>query len=174
MTVLAPVAVKNRLRASSAPVVPVPKKGSSTTSPFIVSWPGTITPGICAQRIIGMDKLLMLMALDEVKAGLLFDKMLELKLDYWQTALEEVGEHFRAMLIDGENTLVSDPDVNLIRNSLESLDHLVVIDIFLTETAELAEVSDPNLVYTLMESLRDEHIFQWHEETEEANAEGDP
>jgi uroporphyrinogen decarboxylase len=45
-----------------------------------------------AQRIIGMDKLLMLMALDEVKAGLLFDKMLELKLDYWQTALEEVGD----------------------------------------------------------------------------------
>jgi uroporphyrinogen decarboxylase len=45
-----------------------------------------------AQRIIGMDKLLMLMALDEVRAGLLFDKMLELKLDYWHTALEEVGD----------------------------------------------------------------------------------
>ncbi|MFN2178304.1 MAG: uroporphyrinogen decarboxylase family protein [Candidatus Promineifilaceae bacterium] len=45
-----------------------------------------------AQRIIGMDKLLMLMALDEVKAGLLFDKMLQLKLDYWRTALAEVGD----------------------------------------------------------------------------------
>ena len=45
-----------------------------------------------AQRIIGMDKLLMLMALDEVRAGLLFDKMLELKLDYWRTALGEVGD----------------------------------------------------------------------------------
>jgi predicted molibdopterin-dependent oxidoreductase YjgC len=59
------------------------------------------------------------------------------------TALEEVGEHFRAMLIDGENTLVSDPDVNLIQKSLESLDHLVVIDLFLTETAELAHVVLP-------------------------------
>ncbi len=56
------------------------------------------------------------------------------------TALEQGGEEFRAMLIDGENTLVSDPDVNLIRKSLEGLDHLVVIDLFLTETAELADV----------------------------------
>ncbi len=45
-----------------------------------------------AQRIIGMDKLLMLMALDEVRSGMLFDKMLELKLDYWRTALAEVGD----------------------------------------------------------------------------------
>ena len=45
-----------------------------------------------AQRIIGMDKLLMLMALDEAKAGLLFEKMLELKLDYWTTALTELGD----------------------------------------------------------------------------------
>lgn len=59
------------------------------------------------------------------------------------TALEEGGKEFRAMLIDGENTLVSDPDVNLIRKSLEALDHLVVIDLFLTETAELADVVLP-------------------------------
>jgi len=59
------------------------------------------------------------------------------------TALEEGGETFWAMLIDGENTLVSDPDVNLIRKSLEALDHLVVIDLFLTETAELADVVLP-------------------------------
>jgi predicted molibdopterin-dependent oxidoreductase YjgC len=59
------------------------------------------------------------------------------------TALEEGGEHFHAMLIDGENTIVSDPDVNLIQRSLESLEHLVVIDLFMTETAELADVVLP-------------------------------
>ena len=55
------------------------------------------------------------------------------------------GDRARAvsMLIDGENTLVSDPDVNLIRKSLEALEHLVVIDIFMTETAELADVVLP-------------------------------
>lgn len=45
-----------------------------------------------AQRLVGMDKLLLLMALDEKKAGLLFEKMLELKLDYWRTALSELGD----------------------------------------------------------------------------------
>jgi len=45
-----------------------------------------------AQRIVGMEKLLMLMALDEPLAGALFDQLLELKLDYWRTALTELGD----------------------------------------------------------------------------------
>ncbi len=45
-----------------------------------------------AQRMIGMENLLILMSLDEKKAGILFDKLLELKLSYWQTALEELGD----------------------------------------------------------------------------------
>ena len=35
------------------------------------------------------------------------------------------------MLIDGENSLVSDPDRHHSEHALHSLDHLVVIDIFL-------------------------------------------
>ena len=45
-----------------------------------------------AQRIVGMENLLMLMALDNALAGALFDKLLELKLDYWRTALSELGD----------------------------------------------------------------------------------
>jgi uroporphyrinogen decarboxylase len=45
-----------------------------------------------AQRVIGMENLLMLMSIDRQRAGVLFDKLLELKLDYWQTALEELGD----------------------------------------------------------------------------------
>jgi len=59
------------------------------------------------------------------------------------TALEESGDKFRAMIIAGENTLVSDPDMNLVEQALKALDHLVVIDIFRTETAELAHVVLP-------------------------------
>jgi predicted molibdopterin-dependent oxidoreductase YjgC len=59
------------------------------------------------------------------------------------TALELCGDQIRAMLIDGENTVVSDPDREHCQHALESLDHLVVIDIFLTETAELADVVLP-------------------------------
>ena len=58
-------------------------------------------------------------------------------------ALDLAGDEIRAMLIDGENTLVSDPDMEHCEHALRSLDHLVVIDIFLTETAELADIVFP-------------------------------
>jgi len=59
------------------------------------------------------------------------------------SALEMCGESIHAMLIDGENTLVSDPDRMHSEHALKSLEHLVVIDIFLTETAALADVVLP-------------------------------
>lgn len=59
------------------------------------------------------------------------------------TALAHAGDQIRAMLIDGENTLVSDPDREHCERALRSLEHLVVIDIFLTETAQLADVVFP-------------------------------
>lgn len=58
-------------------------------------------------------------------------------------ALDLCGTEIRAMLIDGENTVVSDPDREHCEHALRSLDHLVVIDIFLTETAQLADVVLP-------------------------------
>ena len=49
----------------------------------------------------------------------------------------------RAMLIQGENPAMSDPDVQHAREALAGLQHLVVQDIFLTETAALADVVLP-------------------------------
>ena len=45
-----------------------------------------------AQRVIGMENLLILMGVDEKRASILFDKLLDLKLSYWQTALGELGD----------------------------------------------------------------------------------
>ena len=45
-----------------------------------------------AQRIVGMENLLVMMALNEPLAEALFDKLLELKLAYWRTALSELGD----------------------------------------------------------------------------------
>jgi predicted molibdopterin-dependent oxidoreductase YjgC len=59
------------------------------------------------------------------------------------TALELCGDTIRAMLIDGENTVVTDPDRKHCEHALRSLDHLVVIDLFLTDTAALADVVLP-------------------------------
>jgi len=59
------------------------------------------------------------------------------------TALDLAGDQIKAMLIDGENTVVSDPDRHHCEHALQSLDHLVVIDLFLTETAQLADVVFP-------------------------------
>jgi len=49
----------------------------------------------------------------------------------------------RGMYIMGENPAMSDPDVNHVRKALAKLDHLVVQDIFLTETAHFADVVLP-------------------------------
>src|SRR3569832_1066171 len=49
----------------------------------------------------------------------------------------------RGMYIMGENPAMSDPDASHARAALASLDHLVVQDIFLTETAYLADVIQP-------------------------------
>jgi formate dehydrogenase alpha subunit len=53
----------------------------------------------------------------------------------------------KALYIIGENPLVSDPDVNHAEKSLDNLDLLVVQDIFLTETAQLADVIFPATCY---------------------------
>jgi formate dehydrogenase major subunit len=46
----------------------------------------------------------------------------------------------RGMYIMGENPAMSDPDVDHAREAMAALDHLVVQDIFLTETGYLADV----------------------------------
>jgi len=45
-----------------------------------------------AQRIVGMENLLVMMITNEKAACALFDRLLQLKLDYWQTALFELGD----------------------------------------------------------------------------------
>ena len=49
----------------------------------------------------------------------------------------------RGMYIMGENPAMSDPDVDHAREAIAALDHLVVQEIFLTETAYLADVVLP-------------------------------
>ena len=58
-------------------------------------------------------------------------------------ALEACGDGIHAMMINGENTVVTDPERHHCEEALKSLDLLVVIDLFLTETAQLADVVFP-------------------------------
>ena len=53
----------------------------------------------------------------------------------------------KAMFILGENPMLSDPDIQHVEESLESLDFLVVQDIFMTETARLADVVLPGVSF---------------------------
>jgi formate dehydrogenase alpha subunit len=53
----------------------------------------------------------------------------------------------KAMYIIGENPLVSDPDLNHVEKSLANLEFLIVQDIFLTETAKLADVVLPSACF---------------------------
>jgi len=54
-----------------------------------------------------------------------------------------VAGSVRAIYIMGENPMLSDPDQRHTREALEQVDFLVVQDIFMTETAELADVVLP-------------------------------
>jgi formate dehydrogenase major subunit len=58
--------------------------------------------------------------------------------------MDAIGRgEIRGMYIMGENPAMSDPDANHARAALAALDHLVVQDLFLTETAYLADVILP-------------------------------
>ena len=57
--------------------------------------------------------------------------------------IDAAGDEIKSMFILGENPMLSFPDIDHVRKSLQRLDFLVVQDIFLTETAELADVVLP-------------------------------
>ena len=58
-----------------------------------------------------------------------------------------LARRVRGMYILGENPFISDPNLNKVRQALSRLDFLVVQDIFLTETAEFADVILPASSY---------------------------
>jgi predicted molibdopterin-dependent oxidoreductase YjgC len=60
-----------------------------------------------------------------------------------EMAKAAIDGSLRAIYIMGENPVLSDPDVNHTIEALKRLDFLVVQDIFMTETAELADVVLP-------------------------------
>ncbi|MCK5512816.1 MAG: molybdopterin-dependent oxidoreductase, partial [Thermodesulfovibrionia bacterium] len=63
------------------------------------------------------------------------------------TATEMIGAAFegtlRALYIMGENPALSDPDINHTVKAIKKLDFLIVQDLFLTDTAQLADVVLP-------------------------------
>ena len=78
--------------------------------------------------------------------------------DFWETEIELPAEagltvvemmdaaaagELKALYVMGENPVLSDPDQAHVIEALENLDFLVVQDIFLTETAQLADVVLP-------------------------------
>jgi len=53
----------------------------------------------------------------------------------------------KCMYIMGENPMISDPDLNHVEEALKNLEFLVVQDIFMNETGELADVILPSCCY---------------------------
>lgn len=79
------------------------------------------------------------------------DGICEAKNGYEVTVMMDVladnpGE-LKGMYIMGENPMISDPDLNHVKHAFDNLEFLVVQDIFLTETAELADVVLPATCY---------------------------
>lgn len=57
--------------------------------------------------------------------------------------IESIGEKILGMYIIGENPMMSHPNLNVVEKNLNDLEFLVVQDIFLTETAQMADVVLP-------------------------------
>jgi len=78
-----------------------------------------------------------------------FEKAWNIKLDdqIGLTVVEVMHQaaegKIKGLYIMGENPMISDPDIGHVKQALEKLDFLVVQDIFLTETAQLADVVLP-------------------------------
>src|SRR5678815_4735177 len=85
----------------------------------------------------------------EPKARQRFEKLWGVELDpnIGLSVVETINaakkREVRGMFVMGENPAMSDPDVDHAREGIAALDHLVVQDIFLTETAYLADVVLP-------------------------------
>lgn len=62
--------------------------------------------------------------------------------------INECGKLIKALYILGENPMLSDPDINHVRRALKKLDFLVVFELFLSETAQLADVVLPAASYS--------------------------
>jgi formate dehydrogenase alpha subunit len=65
------------------------------------------------------------------------------------TAMVDAAHHgdLKALYVMGENPMVSDPDINHVREALAQCEFLVVQDIFPTETAQLADVVLPGVTF---------------------------
>ena len=63
----------------------------------------------------------------------------------------------RGMYMMGENPFLSDPNINKVRKALRALDFLAVQDIFLTETAEFADVILPASSYLEKDGTLHQH-----------------
>jgi len=58
-----------------------------------------------------------------------------------------IGKKIKALYVMGENPLLSDADLNHVEKKFSELDFLVVQDIFLTETAKIADVVLPGACF---------------------------
>ncbi|MEM0365509.1 MAG: molybdopterin-dependent oxidoreductase [Acidilobaceae archaeon] len=74
-----------------------------------------------------------------------------------------LAKEIRAAFIFGENPAVSNPNAKIIMAALASLDLLVVVDIFETETAYFADVILPSATFAEREGTRTDgnRVIQW-------------
>jgi len=75
----------------------------------------------------------------------------------------------KALYIMGENPMVSDPDLHHVKKGLENVEFMVVQDIFMTETAELADVVLPAACYAEKDGTQtstERRVQLWHKAQE--------
>ncbi len=84
--------------------------------------------------------------------------------------------HIKSFLIMGEDPLVSDPNSNHVRDALGSLDFLAVMDIFMTDTAKIADIVLPAVAWAEKEGsfTNTERRVQWFNKAVDPAGEAKP
>jgi len=111
--------------------------------------PLSIGPNFYAKRL-GQDKFpLFNEIVDEVQAACIVD-----------TLINDSDPKIKTLIVQGANPMASWPDTQKTRRALEKLDFLVVMDVFMTETAELAHMVLPAATFLERVELIDYGYFQ--------------
>ncbi len=118
------------LDAPGGVMFPLPVAGGPSTEGTPGVGRGVSIPGRRRTRVRGLASVL-----GEFPASAMAEEI--------DTPDPQTGEHIRAMFVVGGNPLMSTPDSNRLSSAFNDLDLLVVVDPFVSHTAELADVVLP-------------------------------
>ena len=117
------------------------QRGESASRPE--QCPGRLRHGRAARRLFGISESCHRRKPPQVRAGMEREAPRQTGNDDYRHARGRISRALKAMYVMGEDPVMSEAHASFVREALQGLDLLVVQDIFMNETAKLADVVLP-------------------------------